>query len=372
MDVPFVDLGANYRRVQGAVDANIAEVIEETQFIGGKPVDRFEQNFADFIDVNHAIGVASGTDAIFLGLKALGVGPGDEVIAVSHTFVSTVDGVVNNGARPRFVDIDRDSYTMDPGLVESAITADTAAILPVHLYGRPVDMGPILDLAEDYDLAVVEDACQAHGARYRGVPVGGLGDLSCFSFYPSKNLGAFGDAGLVATDNPDLAERVRLLREYGEVEKHDHRLIGYNSRMDALQAAVLDAKLPELDAWNEARRAAADRYGESLADLPVQPPAGSESAKHVYHLYVILVGSEDERDSLREYLEGRGISTGIHYPVPVHQQRSYQDLPWELETLPVTEEVAPRILSLPMYPEITDAQVEAVSNGIESFYQSSR
>lgn len=368
MDVPFVDLAANYRRVRDRVDDSMAAVIDDTRFIGGEPLEAFERNFAAFVDVDEGVGVASGTDAIFLGLKALGVRPGDEVVTVSHTFVSTVDGIVNNGARPRFVDVDPETYTMDPDLLEDAITSDTAAILPVHLYGHPVDLDPILDVADDHDLPVLEDACQAHGARYRGDRVGGSGDLSCFSFYPSKNLGAFGDAGFVATDDPDLAERVRMLREYGQVAKHEHRLIGYNSRMDTLQAVVLDAKLPELDAWNAERRAAADRYNEALSDVPVETPSESDDVDHVYHLYVVRTGDEDGRDALQDHLSSRGISTGIHYPIPVHEQPSYQNLDLEIDPLPVTEDVTDRILSLPMYPEISDEQIDAVVQAVQSFY----
>jgi len=368
MEVPFVDLGANYMRVRETIDDNIAAVIDDTQFIGGEPLKTFERNFANFIDVNEGIGVASGTDAIYLGLKALGVGPGDEVITVSHTFISTVDGILNNGARPRFVDVDPETYTMNPDLIEAAITPDTAAILPVHLYGHPVDIDPILDIASDHNLSVLEDTCQAHGARYGGDRVGGFGDLSCFSFYPSKNLGAFGDAGLVATDDPDLAERVRTLREYGQVAKHEHRLIGYNSRMDTIQGAILDAKLPELDVWNDERRAAARRYNKALSDEPVVTPSESDDVDHVFHLYVVRTSDVNERNALQSHMSDWGISTGIHYPVPVHKQPSYQALNLGSITLPVTEEITNCILSLPMFPEISDEQINAVVRAVHSFY----
>lgn len=372
MDVPFVDLAANYRRVEDEIDAAMDTVIDDTRFIGGEPVETFEQRFADFIGVDEGVGVASGTDAIFLGLKALGVGSGDEVITVSHTFVSTVDGIVHNDARPRFVDIDHSTYTMDPNQLEEAITDDTAAIMPVHLYGHPADIDPILEIANENDLHVLEDACQAHGALYKGERVGGFGDLSCFSFYPSKNLGAFGDAGFVATDDSRLANRIRMLREYGEFEKYEHRLVGYNSRMDSLQAAVLNAKLPELDLWNEDRRSVAGTYNEAFTKLPLQEPTVAEDAEPVYHLYVVRTNSERERDALRDHLSDRGISTGIHYPVPVHRQPSYKDMEWEFDELPVTEEVASRILSLPMYPELSKNKLFTVIDAVESFYSESR
>jgi dTDP-4-amino-4,6-dideoxygalactose transaminase len=368
MDVPFVDLTANYRRIEAEIDGAMAEVIESTQFIGGDTLREFERAFADYVGVDHAVGVGSGTEAIRLGLETLGVGDGDEVVTVSHTFVSTVDGIVNNGGRPRFVDVDPDTYTMDPSLVEDAITDRTEVIMPVHLYGGAADLDPILDVAADHDVRILEDAAQAHGTRYKGERVGQFGDIACYSFYPSKNLGAFGDAGMVVTDDDETAEQLRALREYGETEKYRHELVGYNSRMDTLQATVLRTKLDHLDEWNDERRTAATQYNDRLADTPLVVPEPASFTDHIYHLYVVRTRDEDERDALQAYLDDRGVDTGIHYPIPVHEQPSYQSLSDEFDDLPVTERVTPRILSLPMYPEITDEQVAYVCDVIEEFY----
>lgn len=368
MDVPFVDLAANYDRIRDDIDDRIAEVIETTQFIGGNTVAQFETNFAEYIGVDHAVGLASGTDALRLALEALGVGPGDEVVTVSHTFVSSVDAIRHNGATPRFVDIRPESYTMDPDAVRDAITADTAAILPVHLYGQPVDIEQIETIAADHDIPIVEDACQAHGASYDGTNCGQFGEIACYSFYPSKNLGAFGDGGMAVTDNSDIADRLRSLREYGSTEKYRHEETGYNSRLDAIQAAVLDAKLPHLDAWNAERRDAAQQYTRRLAETPLVLPEVLPDRNHVYHLYVVRTRTETERDELQAFLERQGISTGIHYPVPVHRQPSYTNWLETTPELPVTERSASRILSLPMYPEITATEIDYACDAIEQFY----
>jgi dTDP-4-amino-4,6-dideoxygalactose transaminase len=369
MDVPFVDLSANYERIQDEVDSAMAEIVSSTRFIGGETLSDFERSFAEYVGTEHAIGVGSGTEAIRHGLEALGVGEGDDVLTVSHTFVSTVDGIVHNGARPRFVDIDPDTYTMDPALVEEALTDETEVIMPVHLYGGAADLDPILDIAEEHGIRVLEDAAQAHGTRYRDTRVGQFGDIACYSFYPSKNLGAFGDAGMVTTDDDEIAERLRALREYGETEKYRHELIGYNSRMDTIQAAVLSEKLAHLDQWNADRRAAAAQYTERLADTPLVVPEAAPFTEHIYHLYVVRTRDEAERDSLKSHLSDHGIDTGIHYPIPVHQQPSYQSLSFDFADLPVTERVAPRILSLPIYPEITTEQVSYVCDIVEDYYE---
>lgn len=369
MDIPFVDLHENYKRISDRIDRELAEVINQTSFIGGDKLAEFERNFADYIGVEHGVGVASGTDAIFLGLKAAGIGVGDEVITVSNTFVSTVDGIIHNGARPRFVDIDADTYTMDPNRVEEAVNEDTKAIMPVHLYGQPADLNPLREIANKHDLLLIEDAAQAHGARYEGKRVGSIGDLAFFSFYPSKNLGAFGDGGLVATDNDDMAEQIRMLREYGESTKYEHQEVGYNSRLDTLQAAVLDAKLPELDQWNEERRDAAALYNDLLADIPILTPDCAPFSDHIYHLYVIQTKNKSERRALKNHLEQNGVSTGIHYPIPVHEQPSYQQMDYKFADLQTTQKTSRRILSLPMYPEIEKNEIRYIVDKIETFYE---
>jgi dTDP-4-amino-4,6-dideoxygalactose transaminase len=368
MDVPFVDLKANYERISDSIDTGIQSVIDDTAFIKGDQLTQFESEFADYLGLEHGIGVASGTDALYLALEAVGVEPGDEVVTVSHTFVSSVDGIVRHGARPRFVDIDPDTYLVDTDELSAAVTEDTAAILPVHLYGQAVDMDPVLSVANDYGVPIIEDSCQAHGAEYKGRRVGTFGDVTCFSFYPSKNLGAFGDGGFVATDDPQLAEEVRSLREYGSSEKYVHEKFGYNSRLDAIQASVLRSKLPHLDKWSAERREAASWYNTKLRDVPVVTPQVRDDAKHVYHLYVVRTDSESEREELRDFLDERGVSTGIHYPIPVHKQKSYQSLEYEFAPLPETEDAARQIVSLPIYPEITEEEVDYVVDCIREFY----
>lgn len=368
MNVPFVDLDANYQRIKDEIDDSMADVIESTQFIGGEENRKFEEEFAKYIGVDYAIAVGSGTEAIRLGLEAIGVSNGDEVVTVSHTWVSTVDSIVNNDGRPRFVDINPNTYTMDVSLVEDAITNKTEVIIPVHLYGGAVDLDPLIDIAADHGVQILEDAAQAHGARYKGQRVGQFGSIGCFSFYPSKNLGAFGDAGMAVTNDESIADRLRALREYGETEKNRHELVGYNSRMDTLQAAVLRTKLEHLDSWNEERRTAAEKYHERLADTPLIIPESPHFTDHVYHLYVVQARSESEREELQNHLNDRSIDTGIHYPTPVHKQPSYQSLSYEFADLPTTDHITSRILSLPIYPEITDEEVEHVCDVIDEFY----
>ncbi|MCC6003881.1 MAG: DegT/DnrJ/EryC1/StrS family aminotransferase [Thermofilum sp.] len=366
MKIPLVDLRRQYLSIKNEIDRAIEEVLNNGMFILGENVKSFEREFAEYIGVKYAIGVGSGTDALFLALKALGVKSGDEVVTVSFTFVSTVDSIVHNDGTPVFVDIDPESYTIDVRQIEKMITDKTKAIIPVHLYGLPCDMDPIMELAEEKGIYVVEDAAQAHGAEYKGRKVGSFGHIACFSFYPSKNLGAYGDAGMVVTNDQDLAEKIRMLREYGQIEKYKHLLIGYNSRLDELQAAILRVKLKYLDKWNEKRRANAKLYNELLMDLSnlIIPPSEVKGRKHVYHLYVIRT---KQREELRNFLASKGISSGIHYPIPVHKQPSYKNLLNDIPRLPVTEQVAKEVLSLPMFPELTEEEIHYICDNIKLF-----
>lgn len=370
MDVPFVDLQANFERHQDQFESTVQEVVSSGWYVGGEPVETFERELAEYIGVDHAIGVGSGTDAIRLSLEALGIDADSEVATVSHTFVSSVDGIVHNDADPIFVDIEPETYTMDPEKLEAAVTDRTEAILPVHLYGQPVDVEAVQEVAEKHDLKVIEDACQAHGAKYDGTRAGSLGDAACFSFYPAKNLGCYGDGGAIVTDDDELADRLRSLREYGQTEKYNYETVGYNSRLDTIQAAVLSAKLDHLDQWNEDRRTAASRYDRLLDTTPLALPTCRDNVEHVYHLYVVRTRSPTERNELQTHLEDNGVQTGIHYPVPVHEQESYRS--HEVDSVPVTEQVAQEILSLPLYPEITADQQQYVADCITEFFETSR
>lgn len=361
MKVKFMDLEREYREIGEDIIAEIERVLQGSHYILGDEVDSFEQEFASYIGVKHSIGVSSGSDALYLAIKALGIGRGDEVITAAHTFISTADAVARNGARPVFVDIEEDSYCIDASKIEERITEKTKAILPVHLYGQPADMDPVLALADKYGLYVIEDACQAHGAEYRGRRVGSIGDAGCFSFYPTKNMGAYGDGGLVATNSDELAGKVRILRNYGQVEKNNSVVMGINSRLDELQAGVLRVKLGYLDRWNELRRKAAAEYNELLGGSDIITPQEKPFSRHIYHLYVIRA---KDRDSIRERLIKEGIETGVHYPVPVHRQRSYLDMGIEA-SLATTEKVCGEILSLPIYPSITEEEIGVVSGALK-------
>ena len=369
MNVPFVDLRAQYKSLASEVQRAISAVLERGDFILGKEVDLFEEEFAAYCGVKHAVGVDSGTSALELALRAYGIGPGDEVITAANTFIATALAVSYTKATPVLVDVDPQTYTIDLSLLESAITDRARAIVPVHLYGHPVDMDPIMEIARKYGLVVIEDACQAHGAKYRGKRVGSLGHAAAFSFYPAKNLGAYGDGGMVVTNDERVAESLQLLRNYGQREKYHHVSRGYNRRLDTLQAAVLRVKLKHLDEWNAARRRHAQLYDELLAHSPVVVPAEADYAESVYHLYVIRVEacperSRRNRDELRAYLQDKGIATGIHYPIPIHLQPAYRDLGYEKGSFPVTEEYAEQILSLPMYAELTPDSIEYVTEAI--------
>ena len=358
--IPFVDLKAQYRRIQPEIDAAMQDVVENTAFIGGQRVKDFEAAFAEFCGVTFAIGVGNGTDALSVALRALGVGPGDEVITVSHTFIATAEAISTVGATPVFAEIDARRYTLDPAKLEALITEKTKAILPVHLYGQIADMDGIMAIAEAHGLKVLEDAAQAHGATYKGKRAGSIGHAATFSFYPGKNLGAYGDAGAVVTDDEDVAKYARMYANHGRLTKYEHEFEGVNSRMDGLQAAVLGTKLPHLDEWNEERRRAATWYDELLAPLSqhVTTPYIAPECESVYHLYVIQV---PERDDLLTRLKDAGISGGIHYPVPLHEQPAYRHMQHSPEDFPVTHEVAANIVSLPMFPEITQEQCQAVA-----------
>ncbi|MBK8230118.1 MAG: DegT/DnrJ/EryC1/StrS family aminotransferase [Candidatus Eisenbacteria bacterium] len=358
MQIPLVDLKAQYAKIGSEIDAAISEVIHATAFIGGPTVKRFEQNFARFCGAKHAVGCSSGTSALHLALLAAGVGPGDEVITVSHTFIATAEVVKPMGARVRFVDIDPETYTMDPAQLVAAITPKTKVILPVHIYGHPADMGPILEIARAHGITVVEDAAQAHGAKYHGRSCGALAPIATFSFYPGKNLGAYGDAGAVTCESAEQADRMNRLANHGRAEKYLHDEEGYNYRLDGLQAAILDVKLRHLESWNEERRRAARLYDErlrSVAGVSIQKPASW--AEPVYHLYVIRVA---ERDRVLAGLREQGIDAGIHYPVPLHLQPAYRYLGIPEGSLPETERAGREVLSLPIYPEITEAQIDTV------------
>lgn len=365
MNIPFVDLRAQHLALKREIDEAIARVIENSSFILGREVERFEREFAEYIGARFCVGVSSGTAALQLALIALGIGPGDEVIVPANTFFATAEAVSNVGARPVFVDADPVAYTIDVGKIEAAINARTRAIIPVHLYGQPADLDPILELGKRYGLLVIEDAAQAHGARYRGKKVGSFGVVSCFSFYPGKNLGAFGEGGAVLTDDAEIAGRVAMLRDHGSERKYHHELIGYNFRMEGIQGAVLSVKLRYLDQWNELRRAHAALYGELLQGTPLILPKEMSYAYHVYHLYVVQT---EARDALRAALTEAGVQTGIHYPVPIHLQPAYRSLDHRRGDFPEAERQAERVLSLPIYPELTAEQIARVAEVCREFF----
>jgi dTDP-4-amino-4,6-dideoxygalactose transaminase len=347
--VPLVDLRAQYHSIKSEIDAAIARVLESCEFVLGQEVEGFEKEFAAYCGAQHAIGVNSGTSALHLALLAAGIGPEDEVITVPFTFVATVAAILYTGARPVFVDIDPQSYTMDVNQIEQAITARTKAILPVHLYGQPADMDPIVEIARRHGLVVIEDAAQAHGAEYKGRRVGSLGHLGCFSFYPGKNLGAYGEGGAVTTNSAEYAQTIRMLRDWGQERRYYHSIRGYNARMDGLQGAILRVKLGHLDSWTVARRANANLYSQLLSDSEVIKPREMPYAHHVYHLYVVRT---IHRDALQQALLRQDIQTGLHYPIPVHLQPAYADLGYRAGDFLRSEQIAREILSLPMYAEL--------------------
>ncbi len=359
--IPFIDLKAQYESIKAEIQAAVSTTLASAQFTLGREVAAFEEEFAAYCGGKFGVGVNSGTSALHLALLAAGVGPGDEVITVSCTFVATVAAVDYTGARPVLVDVDPLTLNMDVSQVEAAITDRTKVILPVHLYGQPADLDPILAIAHRHSLLVIEDAAQAHGAEYKSRRVGSIGDLGCFSFYPGKNLGAYGEGGMVVTDNEGFAHTVRMLRDWGQERKYHHTLKGFNYRMEGIQGAILRVKLRRLDAWTEARRQHAAYYNELLADVAVQTPVEMSYARHVYHVYAVRT---PKRDLLQEALQAQGIQTGIHYPIPVHLQRAYAEFGYGVGDFPVTERVSQELLSLPMYPELTQEQQNQVVQAV--------
>ena len=361
MGILFVDFKKGYEEIKDEIQGAINRVLERQWFIFGEELEKFEEEFSRYIGSKYSIGCASGTDALYLAVAANNIGHNDEVITVSHTMTSTVDAITRNGAKPIFVDIDTATFNIDPSKIEEKITNKTKAILLVHLYGNPADMDPILEIAEKYKLLIIEDACQAHGTEYKGRKAGNIGHIGCFSFYPSKNLGAYGDAGLISTNNRDLSELLKLYRNYGQRKRYYHDFIGINSRMDEIQAAVLRIKLNYLDNWNDKRRKHAKLYNEMLDGLNVITPIEKEYAKHIYHLYVI---KSDFRDKLKEIFDKNNIQTYIHYPIPVHMQKAYANYR-NIYNLTSTEKTCKEILSLPMHPWLTEEEIRSISELIK-------
>jgi len=369
MKVPFLDLKAQYSVIKKEIDAAIQSVVDSCAFSGGPFVAQFEKEFAAYCGGRHCLAVGSGTEALWLILLAMGIGEDDEVITVPNTFIATAEAISLCVARPAFVDVDEQSYTMDPELLRKAIGKSTRAIIPVHLYGQPADMDPILEIAREHGLAVIEDACQAHGSLYKGRRAGSIGEAAAFSFYPGKNLGAYGEAGAVVTNDPELAERIRMLRDHGQRSKYYHDVVGVNGRMDGIQAAVLSVKLRHLEAWNDARIRNAARYDEALAGVTeFVTPVRREYARHVYHIYAVRVPN---RDRVLEGMKERGIRCGIHYPVPVTRQKSYEHLGFPTGAFPVSEGCAEQCLSLPMFPELTEEQIRFVAESLAETLESS-
>jgi dTDP-4-amino-4,6-dideoxygalactose transaminase len=358
MKVPFLDLKTHHALLLEEINSAIWQVIDSGAFAGGPFVARFEQDFAAFCNSRHAVGVASGTDALWFALLAMGVGPGDEVITVPNSFMATAEAITYCGATPVFVDVDERTYTMDPEQLDLAVTSRTKALIPVHLFGQPADMDPILEFARAHGLFVIEDAAQAHGGVYKGRKVGTLGDAACFSFYPGKNLGAFGEAGAVVTNSDHLDKKIRILRDHGQIQKYYHSMIGWNGRMDGIQGAVLQIKLRYLEKGNGLRRSHAEHYDAALREIDeIVTPFCLAHVTPVYHIYAIRI---QERDSVMRSLADKGIGTGIHYPVPIHLQEAYKELGYGRGSFPIAEKCAEEFLSLPMFPELTREQLDYV------------
>lgn len=376
MKVPFLDLRVQYKQIQDEVLPMITEAMSNAAFVGGPQVAGFEEEFAMFCESKYCVGVNSGTDALRFALMAAGIGPGDAVITVPNTFIATTEAISQTGATPVFVDVDPGTCNMDPNKLEdylkkrlspnaSPLTPRPKAVIPVHLYGQPADMDPILEIAGQYNLTVIEDACQAHGGLYKDRKAGSLGTAGCFSFYPGKNLGAYGEGGAVVTNDEEIADQIRMIRDHGQAKKYYHDMEGYNGRLDAIQAGILRIKLKRLKDWNESRRKNAAYYTELLSDIPeVTVPYEADFATSVYHLYVIQI---EDRDSLQEFLGEKEIGTGLHYPLPLHMQKAYEHLGYREGDFPVTEKVAKNLLSLPMFPELTRTQIEYVADCIKQW-----
>ncbi len=368
MVIHLVDLNRQYMSIKKSIDSAIDGVLNSGHFILGDNVELFEKEFAKYCGVKHAVALNSGTDALLFSLKSLGIGNGDEVITAANTFVATVNAITLVGAKPVLVDVNKENYNIDVEQLKYKITDKTKAIIPVHMYGQMCDMNPILKLAKKHGLRVIEDACQAHGAEYKGQRTGSFGDLACFSFYPSKNLGAYGDGGMATTDSGGLAEKLKLLRNYGQRAKYYHDVIGWNSRLDEIQAAILRVKLGHLEKWIECRGLAAERYDTALADIDeIVVPVKMKNSRHVYYLYVVRC---ERRDGLQTSLKSNGIETGIHYPVPIHMQKAYLFLGYNEGSFPVAEKAAKDILSIPMFPEIRASEIKLVVDSIRKYYAS--
>ena len=365
--IPFVDLKIQYKSIQGEIKKEVESVFQNTSFILGESVAKFEENFATFCDSKYCVGVASGTDALCLGLKVLGIGMGDEVITAANTFVATAFAISHTGAKPIFADIDPETYNIDLNKIEERVTPNTKAIIPVHLYGRAVNMERLMSIADKRSLKVIEDACQAHGATWKGRKVGSFGDIGCFSFYPGKNLGAYGDGGAIVTSDDALYEKLKMMRNYGSPKKYYHDFIGYNSRLDTVQAAVLNVKLRYLKEWNNKRIANARLYNQKLKGVgDIVLPNVENDECHVFHLYVIRT---KKRDELLNYLKENDVQCGIHYPVPIYSLDAYNSLGLTGEDYPVTEKYSKEILSLPMFAELTEKQIDRVVGLIKKFCQ---
>ncbi len=365
MNIPLVDLHAQYVPLKDEIFAGMEKVFDSMHLFLGENVQALEKDFAQFCETHYGIGISDGTTALHIILRSMGIGPGDEVITVSHTFIATGEAIILAGAKPVFVDIAANTCVMDVSKVESCITPRTKAIIPVQLYGQTVDMDPLMEIAHRHGLKVIEDACQAHGATYRRRRAGSLGDAAGFSFYYSKNLGGYGEGGFIATSDPEINKKARMIRDHGSERRYYHDLVGMNGRLDEIQAVVLRAKLPHLLEYNELRRQHAARYNELLAGLPILTPVEAPNNHHIYYTYVIQA---PRRDELQSWLKDRGIATGIHFPVPLHLQNSMSYLGYKAGDLPITEDVVQKVLSLPMYPEMTDEQIETVAGSVKEFY----
>ncbi|MGG7577586.1 DegT/DnrJ/EryC1/StrS family aminotransferase [Rhizobium sp. Nf11,1] len=366
--IPFLDLRAQYQSIKSEIDAAVLGVLASGQYILGEEVIRLEQEFADYCNVKHAIAVNTGTSALHLSLLAAGIGPGDEVITVPFTFVATVSAICYTGATPVFVDVEPVTLTMDPAQLEAKITSRTKAIIPVHLYGQMADMDGIMAVADRHRIPVIEDACQAHGARYKGARAGSIGASGCFSFYPGKNLGACGEGGIAVTNSDEQAKTMRMLRDWGQEQRYHHLLKGFNYRMDAIQGAILRVKLRHLEAWTEARRSHGRRYSSLLAGSPhLRTPVEAAERRHVYHVYAVR---SSDRDGLQRVLTAEGIPSGLHYPIPVHLQKAHADLGYQAGDFPVSEAAAREVLSLPIYPEMPVQHVDQVAAALEYAYVS--
>jgi dTDP-4-amino-4,6-dideoxygalactose transaminase len=365
MKINLVDLRKQYKKIKPEIDNAIQNVINNTDFILGKDVELFEKEFARFCGVKYCVGLDNGSSALELGMHALGIGDGDEVITPANSFIASSSNISFTGARPVLVDCDPKTYNINPDAIESAVTKKAKAIMPVHLYGQPANMDRILEIAKKYKLFVIEDACQAHGADFKGKMIGSFGNFAAFSFYPGKNLGAYGDGGALTTNSKEIYENIQMMRNYGQKEKYHHLALAWNRRLDTIQAAVLLVKLKYLKKWNMARKKIAFLYNKFLEDLPVETPKIDDNVNHVFHLYVIRT---KKRDDLANFLKEKGVNTGIHYPIPIHLQKAYKNLGYKRGDFPITEKYSSEVLSLPMYPELTDEEVYYIARRITEFF----